>query len=97
MIKMENRTENIKIKISEMPFYHRRGAENNKTYVQLGKVKQGGNEPYCFPQEKQCEGHICRVLIPENAIDRVNVIREDGTIWDILLSNFVTWSLIEIV
>ena len=97
MIKMENRTENIKIKLCDMPFYHRNGAENRKTYIQLGKVKKGGNEPYCFTQEKQCERHICRVLVPEKVIDKAGVILEDGTYWIIYLSNFISWSLIEII
>jgi len=39
---------------------------------------------------------ICRVLTPEKVIDKAVVIREDGTVWDIWLSNFESWELIEI-
>lgn len=87
----------VKMRVEDMPFYHRRGAENGNTYVSFGKAKRGGNEPYCYTQEKQCAGHICRVLTPEKVIDKAVVIREDGTVWDIWLSNFESWELIEIV
>ncbi len=86
----------VKMRVEDMPFYHRRGAENGNTYVSFGKVKRGGNEPYCYTQEKQCAEHICRVLTPEKVIDKAVVIREDGTVWDIWLSNFESWELIEI-
>lgn len=33
---------------------------------------------------------------PEKVIDKAVVIREDGTVWDIWLSNFESWELIEI-
>ena len=87
----------VKMRVEDMPFYHRRGAENGNTYISLGNVKKGGNEPYCYTQEKQCAGHICRVLTPEKVTDKALVIREDGTVWDIWLSNFEYWELIEIV
>jgi len=87
----------VKMRVEDMPFYHRSGAENGNTYISLGSVKKGGNEPYCYTQEKQCAGHICRVLAPEKVTDKALVIREDGTVWDIWLSNFEYWELIEIV
>lgn len=37
------------------------------------------------------------MLTPEKVIDKAVVIREDGTVWDIWLSNFESWELIEIV
>lgn len=53
-----------------------------------GEVKKGGNEPYCYTQEKQCAGHICRRI--GQGIYNVEVIRDDGTVWGIDLRNFET-------
>ena len=53
-----------------------------------GEVKKGGNEPYCYTQEKQCAGHICRKI--GKGIENVHVIRDDGTCWTINLKNFET-------
>lgn len=50
--------DTVKMRAEDMPFYHRQGAENGNTYVSFGKVKMGGNEPYCYTEEKQCAGHI---------------------------------------
>ena len=33
---------------------------------------------------------------PGKGLDKAVVIREDGTVWDIWLSNFESWELIEI-
>lgn len=30
----------VKMRVEDMPFYHRRGAENGNTYVSFGKVKR---------------------------------------------------------
>lgn len=84
------------ISIEEMPFYHKRGAENGKTYVRFGNVKRGGNEPYCYVEEKQCQGHICRVLMPDVVFDRAMVIRDDGTVWSVCLSNFQEVHLLKV-
>lgn len=85
-----------KVSISDIPFYHKRGAENGNTYVRFGNVKRGGNEPYCYTEEKQCQGRICRVLIPDAVIDKAMVIRDDGTVWNIWLSNFQEVHLLKI-
>ena len=84
------------IKISEMPFYHRTGAKNGNTYIRLGNYVPGGNEPYCFAQEKQCANHICRVLAPEKTVLNALVIRDDGTVWKIYLKQFRTVELLNI-
>lgn len=76
------------ITVAEMPFYHQTGAQNGCAYIRCGAVKKGGNEPYCFTEEKQCAGHICRVLSPGKVTDSCLVIRDDGTVWKIRLSNF---------
>lgn len=76
------------IEIVNMPFYHKHGAENGNTYVRFGKVKHGGNEPYCYAEEKQCQERICRVLMPDAVINKAIVVRDDGTVWRIWLSNF---------
>lgn len=83
------------ISLAEMPFYFRRRNTGN-TYIRCGRVKVGGNEPYCYPQEKQCAGHVCRVLCPEKAFDHVTAIRDDGTVWDFWLSNFEEVHLLKI-
>lgn len=88
--------DTVKMCAEDMPFYHRQGAENGNTYVSFGKVKMGGNEPYCYTEEKQCAGRICRVLTPEKVMDKALVIRDDGTVWKIQLSNFESWKLVEI-
>lgn len=83
------------IKLADMPFYFRRSNTGN-TYIVCGPVKRGGNEPYCYVQEKQCAGNVCRVLCPEKAFDNVTVIRDDGTVWSIWLSNFQEVHLLKI-
>lgn len=89
-------TDITNIKISEIPFYHRSGAKNRNTYIRLGDYIPGGNEPYCFPEEKQCANHICRVLCPTNTILDALVIRDDGTVWKIYLKQFKTVELLNI-
>lgn len=83
------------ISLENMPFYFRRKNTGN-TYIICGTVKRGGNEPYCYAQEKQCAGHVCRVLCPEKAFDHITVIRDDGTVWSIWLSNFQEVHLLKI-
>lgn len=86
-----------KMPLEEMPFYHKIGAKNGCTYIKCGKVKRGGNEPYCYTEEKQCAGHICRVLCPEKVIDKCTVIRDDGTVWTCYLSVFETVCRLKII
>lgn len=79
------------IPVAELPFYFRNGLRFPslcKSLIRLGAVKRGGNELYCYTEEKQCAGCICRVLMPDRVIDRCTVIREDGTVWGISLSHF---------
>lgn len=83
------------INLTDMPFYFRRSNTGN-TYIMCGSVKIGGNEPYCYTQEKQCAGHICRVLCPAKTFDKSLVIRDDETVWDIWLSNFQEVHLLKI-
>lgn len=64
----------------DAPYYH--------TFVQLGEVKRGGNEPYCFTEEKACAGHVVRVLVPEKFVTTGLVVRDDGTVWSIYLPAF---------
>ena len=80
-----------KVCVSELPFYFRHGLRFPslcKDLIRLGAVKPGANEPYCYTEEKQCAGRICRVLMPSKVIDRCTVIRDDGTVWGITLSCF---------
>lgn len=84
------------INISDMPFYHRYGAKHGNTYIRCGQVKRGGNEPYCFTEEKQCANHICRVLCPEKTFDTATVIRDDGTVWSVWFPAFVEVHLLKI-
>lgn len=83
------------INLADMPFYFRRSNTGN-TYIMCGPVKHGGNEPYCYAQEKQCTGHVCRVLCLKKTFDKALVIRNDGTVWDIWLSNFQEVHLLKI-
>ena len=82
------------IALANMPFYHKIGAQNGNAYIRCGQVKRGGNEPYCYTEEKQCTGHICRVLSPGKTCDKALVIRDDGTVWSIYLSVFKEVSLL---
>lgn len=86
------------ITLAELPYYWRVGSmfPEGNTYIRCGEVKPGGNEPYCFPAEKQCASHICRVLRPEKTFERALVIRDDGTVWQIWLSAFQEVGLIKI-
>ena len=85
-----------KATLDDFPFYHRNGACKGSTYVRFGEVKRGGNEPYCYAQEKQCAGHICRVLSPGCAIDSACVVRDDGTIWTVWFPAFKDIHLLEL-
>lgn len=79
------------IAVDALPFYFRhnlRFPSLCKDLIRLGAVKRGSNEPYCYTEEKKCAGQICRVLMPSKVIDRCTVIRDDGTVWRILLSSF---------
>ena len=60
-----------------------------------GPVKKGGNEPYCYTQEKQCAGHICRRV--GKGDDTIHVVRDDGTCWTISLSNFETITPLKVI
>lgn len=84
------------IKLSDMPFYFRRSNTGN-TYIHCGEVRKGGNEPYCYPEEKQCAGHVCRVLCPNKAFDHCTVIRDDGTVWQIWLSSFKSVTKLKVI
>lgn len=87
-----------KITLDKMPFYHQNGAKNGYcSYIRCGDVKRGGNEPYCNTQEKQCAGHICRIICPETVIDRCTLIRDDGTVWTCYLSAFENVCKLEII
>ncbi len=78
-----------KIKYTDVPFYHRHASRHSNALIELGPVKVGGNEPYCYTEEKQCQNHICRVLgNTEKIYDSALVVRDDGTVWKIWLSNF---------
>lgn len=83
------------ITLEEMLFYFRR-ANTGNTYIKCEEVKRGGNEPCCYSEEKQCAGHVCRVLRPDNTYDEALVIRDDGTVWKIWLSNFVEVHLLKV-
>lgn len=85
------------IKLNEMPFYHRHGAANGSTYIRCGAVKRGGNEPYCYTEEKQCAGHICRILSLGQTVGSSLVIRDDGTWWRICFNNFLEIVRLEII
>lgn len=96
MILYELPTEEITF--AELPGYWRIGSRfpRGNTYIKCGEVKRGGNEPYCYPEEKQCAGHVCRVLRPERTFGRATVIRDDGTVWQIQLSAFKDVRLLKI-
>ena len=79
------------ISADEVPFCHRNGlfgTVKSESLIYCGTVKPGGNEPYCYTEEKQCAGHICRVLCPKDRSDHAVVVREDGTVWKICFSSF---------
>lgn len=81
------------IRLEDVPLYLRRAAENGATLIECGAVKRGGNEPYCYTQEKCCSGHICRVIGSfdyNKCREKVEVDRDDGTAWGILLEPFET-------
>lgn len=84
------------ISLSGMPFYHRHGATHGNTYIRCGQVRRGGNEPYCFTEEKQCANHICRVLCPGKVFENATVIRDDGTVWQIWFSAFIDVRLLKV-
>jgi len=87
-----------KMKLSEIPFYHRHGAAMGwNSFIYCGSVKRGGNEPYCYPEEKQVAGHVCRVLgTKEKIFNKATVIRDDGTVWIINFDCFTEIYRIEI-
>lgn len=77
------------IKLEDIPLYHKDVARmGSSSLIKCGDVKRGGNEPYCYVEEKQCAGHICRVLSPDKTYQSALVIRDDGTVWKIDFSCF---------
>lgn len=93
---MRSAMDVIEVCACEMPFYFRSPWITNNTYVKFGAVKCSPN-PYFAPEEKQCAGHICRVLSPENTIDKALVIRDDGMVWSVYLSNFQETTQIKVI
>lgn len=87
-----------RIPLAELPSYWRIGSHFPKgnTYIRCGEAKRGGNEPYCYPEEKQCAGHICQVLRPQKVFDTALVIRDDGTVWNLWLPAFKEIALLGI-
>ena len=86
-----------KIPLAELPSYWRVGSKfpRGMAYIECGQVRKGGNEPYCYTEEKQCAGHICRVLTPEKVYENAVVIRDDGTVWKLWLPAFLELSRLE--
>lgn len=86
------------VKLADIPFYHKDAARMGSTaLIRCGAVKRGGNEPYCYTEEKQCAGHVCRVLAPDSVISTALVIRDDGTVWKIDLRNFEEATRINVI
>lgn len=83
----------IEMKLEEIPKFHRVAAVNRRTHILLGNVKESMAE---FSQEKQCAGHICRVIAPEKTIDEAMVVREDGLVFNVWLKAFESVALIKI-
>lgn len=88
------------IKLSDLPFFHRHDLRyplECKSLIRCGAVKRGGNEPYCYTQEKQCAGHICRVYAPQRTYETAEVVRDDGTVWRLWLPAFQEVVRLEVV
>ena len=77
------------IQYADIPFYHRTGYRKGlNSLIWCGAVKLGGNEPYCYTEEKQCAGRVCRVLTAHEHSDNSMVVRDDGTVWKISFDAF---------
>lgn len=89
-----------KMPLSQLPAVFRLttvpGAWKWNAYIYCGDVKKGGNEPYCFPEEKQCSGHYCKVLAPKDHHYDALVIRDDSTVWKIAFWPFADVYRLEI-
>lgn len=86
--------------LSNLPFYHRHDVWSTlqcKSFVQFGAVKRGGNEPYCYAEEKQCAWHVCRALGAKSYNNEVLVVRDDGTVWKVCLDAFEEAHRLEII
>lgn len=90
----------------DLPNYHRYAASQSlrfkkglSPFIRFGEVKRGGNEPYCYTAEKQVAGHICRILARDLSmvLSKMNVVRDDGTVWIVNIDNFKTATWIELV
>ena len=77
--------EKAEMTLEQIPLYHKRAAQNGKALIILGDVKKSNAD---FLQEKECAGHICRVIAPEKTFDEATVIREDGLVFTICLKAF---------
>ena len=78
-------TEKVEMSLEEIPIFHRKSAQIGKTLIILGNLKKSNAD---FLQEKECAGHICRVISPEKTFDEATVIREDGLVFTICLKAF---------
>jgi hypothetical protein len=90
----------------DLPKYHRMSIrypneypKGPSSYIRFGEVKRGGNEPYCYTAEKQVAGHICRILARDLSmvLSKMNVVRDDGTVWIVNIDNFKDATWIELV
>lgn len=77
--------EKVEMSMEEIPLFHKRAAQAGKTLIVLENMKKSNAD---FLQEKECAGHICRVISPEKTFDKATVIREDGLVFTICLKAF---------
>lgn len=87
MQKWINDLQTEAVKLENIPFRFRTSAQNGGIFIRCGKVRRGGNEPYCYTKEKCCAGHICRVFGKPHE-GKYCVDRDDGTAWSIDLAVF---------
>lgn len=67
------------------------------SYIMCGEVKKGFNEPYCFIQEKKCQGHICRLIAPKEEDTEGLEVSDDDTVWSVDFNNFKEIYKLEII
>lgn len=83
--------EEIKYVIPDLPSYFRltniHEAPLCNTFVLFGNAKHNTNLGFAV-EERQCANRVCRILSPEKTIDKALVIRDDGSVWQVRISNF---------
>ena len=87
----------IKMNLKDFPLYFRNAAKNGKQFILFGEIKETNN-PYAMIQDRKCQNSLCKVLVENlEAVNKMLVVKQDGTVWTVYKSNFKEYHYIDII